>query len=356
MTLKTLSRRHFLGFLTALPAGVVVGCSAAGSTIVPTRGSTTPSVHAPSRATAEVVTDPTTPEEALPPVPQHPPLAAEASQWVPENREVSPEIKRIAAAFLETAGNWENGTGAVAALLAAGARDGSAPTAGVLDVPGATSSTLRLVYPQYGGLEGDFAAIIALFDQECLLANGEVTARQIALDLRLSRDPSGEWGVNRINPLTSLGASLPLTATAQDVLTSPRIQLSGPAALDVGTGRMNDGLLRILLGLARDHTIGVQVMHTGHIQTVFPHDRTSNHAVGRAVDIREIDGFHVISEAMPRDVLTHFMQSAAYLGATEVGGPFDLNGEGRQGFFSDPVHQDHVHIGITPGLAQAHLR
>jgi len=74
---------------------------------------------------------------------------------------------------------------------------------------------------------------------------------------------------------------VPLTAAASSVLSNPRITLSEPARVDIGTGRINNNVLQIMIGLADRFTYAVQVMHTGHIQTVFPHRRLSNHAVGR---------------------------------------------------------------------------
>jgi hypothetical protein len=41
------------------------------------------------------------------------------------------------------------------------------------------------------------------------------------------------------------------------------------------------------------------------------------------------------------------MEAAAAYGATEIGGPEDLDGEtGRRPFFSDALHQDHLHLGF----------
>ena len=96
-------------------------------------------------------------------------------------------------------------------------------------------------------------------------------------------------------------------------------------------------------------------MHTGHIQTVFPTSKVSNHAVGRAADVREINGVRIVDYSVTSPVLTEFMRRASELGATEVGGPIDLNGD-RAGFFSDDVHRDHIHLGVTPGDLPAQLR
>ena len=93
-------------------------------------------------------------------------------------------------------------------------------------------------------------------------------------------------------------------------------------------------------------------MHTGTSHTVFPSARRSNHAVGRAADIRLIDAAAVVDPATPDALLADVMRRAGELGATEVGGPVDLDGPGT-GFFSDPAHQDHLHIGISEGRAPA---
>jgi hypothetical protein len=209
-----------------------------------------------------------------------------------------------------------------------------------------------VIYPQYGGIAGDRAAVLVLFDQQMGWADGTVTSRQLVLDLRLVRQTDGGWIVERVNPLTSLGPPRALTETARAVLAQPRLQLSAPALLDVQSGRMDDRLLRVLLGLASEHTLTVQLMHTGHIQTVYPSARRSNHAVGRAADIRLIDAAAVVDPATPDALLAEVMRRAGELGATEVGGPFDLNGP-AVGFFSDPAHQDHLHIGISEDRAPA---
>lgn len=274
------------------------------------------------------------------------------SAWRAGPGEPQPEVKQTASAFIETAGTWVGGTGAVDALRTAGIPAAVASTATALEAPDAVASTVQVIYPQYGGLVSDRSAVMVLFDQNLAMADGSTTTRQLALDVRLVRQGSGDWAVELINPLTSLGSPRPLSETARAVLAQPRIELSAPARLDVSTGRMSDALLRVLLGLAEERVLTVQVMATGHIQTVFPTDRVSNHAVGRAVDIRAIDGQLVVDPSTSRDMLADVVLRAGELGATEVGAPFDLNGE-RTGFFTDIVHQDHLHIGITPGKPPA---
>ena len=307
------------------------------------------------------VTEPTTPPWAwAPPAPSDaanpPPPPGTALPptivWQPGPGEPQPEIKQTASAFIETAGTWTGGAGPMAMLRSRGVAADVAATAIALQAPDAVASTVRVIYPQYGGVTAERAAVMILFEQNLELADGATTTRQMALDVRLARRPPEGWQVEGIQPLTSLGSSAPLTETAQQVLAEPRLELSAPARLDVSSGRMDDRLLRVLLGLAEDWVLAVQVMHTGHIQTVYPTERVSNHAVGRAVDIRAVNGQPVADPATSRQMLTEVALRAGQLGATEVGAPFDLNGD-RKGFFTDIVHQDHLHIGITPGKPPA---
>nr|WP_206024647.1 hypothetical protein [Rhodococcus sp. 14C212] len=254
---------------------------------------------------------------------------------------------------METAGNWGDDGTAVDSLVRAGASPAAAATASVLQPSTARAGELTVVYPQYGGLARDTAAVIALVGQNLRTVSGP-WIRELVVDVRLTREPGGSWTVERLVPPTSLGPPLPLTDTATAVLANPKIVLPDPARIDVRTGRIDTRLLAILHELSREFTLTVQVMHTGHIQTVFPTARVSNHAVGRAVDIREIDGRPVVAPAGD-DRPLRLMRRAAELGATEVGGPVDLNGL-RKGFFSDHVHHDHIHLGVTPGDLPAHLR
>ena len=336
-----LTRRQLLTVLTAGSAATVASCTLGPAPPRPAPSVTTPTPQPPHLGGAE------------PGAPRSP-LSAAASRWQPAPGEVRPEIKRTAAAFLESAGNWSDGETAVGTLIRAGASPPVASTASILQLPDARAGELTVVYPQYGGLASDTAAVIALVEQNLHTVSGPWN-RELVVDVRLARPPGGSWAVERLLAPTSLGPSLPLTDTAAAVLAEPKIILPGPARSDVSTGRMDNRLLAILHALSREFTLAIQVMHTGHIQTVYPTARISNHAVGRAVDIREIDGRPVVDARPGDDRVLRLMRRAAELGATEVGGPADLNGP-RKGFFSDDVHQDHIHLGITPGDAPAHLR
>lgn len=341
----TSGRHRIILLLLALPAALVSGLAFL------LRGDVDGS--APVAADSPPSSSPAQPEVSVDdaPAPRATGLPA-TTPWRAGSGEPQPEVKQTTSEFIETAGTWVDSAGASATLQAAGISPEVAVTAAPLEAPGAVASIVEVVYPQYGGLTADRAAVMILFEQNLQMSDGSRTTRQMALDVRLVRQPSAGWAVERINPLTSLGPAVPLSGTARAVLAEPRLRLSAPARLDVSSGRLDDRLLRVLLGLADEHVLDVQLAHTGHIQTVFPTDRLSNHAVGRAVDIRAVDGSLVVDPATSRDLLTQVMVRAGELGATEVGAPFDLNGE-RAGFFTDIVHQDHLHIGITPGKPQA---
>ena len=335
-----LTRRQVLALIVAVPAaGTISACA------VPRTPHTTPD--------APVSTTATRPGD----VPsRHKSTNMQQQQglsgvWTPSANEVLPDIKRTAADFLETAGTWSTVTdplsrvGLVPELVAAAA---------IFQPSDAIAGSLRVLYPQYGGIATDEAAVISLFDQQ-LTYSTESVNRQMALDVRLARHGGGVWQVRQIKALTSLGEQQTITGSALAVIDNPSIILSAPARDDVGTGRVDETLLRVLTGLGEEFTFGIQVMHTGHIQTVFPTSKVSNHAVGRAADVREINGVRIVDYSVTSPVLTEFMLRASELGATEVGGPIDLNGD-RAGFFSDDVHRDHIHLGVTPGDLPAQLR
>ena len=167
-----LTRRQVLALIVAVPAaGTISACA------VPRTPHTTPD--------APVSTTATRPGD----VPsRHKSTNMQQQQglsgvWTPSANEVLPDIKRTAADFLETAGTWSTVTdplsrvGLVPELVAAAA---------ILQPSDAIAGSLRVLYPQYGGIATDEAAVIALFDQQ-LTYSTESVNRQMALDVRLAR-------------------------------------------------------------------------------------------------------------------------------------------------------------------------
>lgn len=264
--------------------------------------------------------------------------------------DVTPEIKAAAVRFVESAGTWSPSSldDAVARFAAAGYAADLVGVAGPLLDQEATTATTTVVYPQYGGLTGTTASVMVLARQD-LRGGGGDREREVLLDVRLARQPDGEWRVSSTidPPRPAYAAAQPggPTELGGQVLGTPGVRLPEPAQDDIVQRRAGDAILAVVADLAQAWELDVQVIVSGHPGTVFPTTRVSNHTVGRAVDIWAIDGRPVAT--IPRDdpVLTSFMAAAGAAGATEVGGPITPAGTG---FFTDAVHQDHIHVGITP--------
>jgi hypothetical protein len=270
--------------------------------------------------------------------------------FTPSPREVDGPAKEAAARFVERVGSWypRDPPDPVARVVAAGYPAELAEVARpLLDVP-ADAATTTVAYPQYGGLTSTSASLIVLARQELRTDGGEVV-REVLLDIRVQRSEGGRWQVTSLvdPPRPEIvppqaGGPTPL---GRMVLDDPRIDIPRPGREDIAERRVGDPILAVLASLACSYRIDVQVLVSGHPGTVFPTTRVSNHAVGRAVDVRAINDVLVVE--IPRDdpVLAEFMIAAGRAGATEVGGPIAVQG---RGFLTDAVHQDHVHLGITP--------
>ncbi|ODU04172.1 MAG: hypothetical protein ABS81_11555 [Pseudonocardia sp. SCN 72-86] len=276
------------------------------------------------------------------------------------SREINGQIKEEAARFVERVGSWADGESSSpeARLALAGYPADLVDEARVLVDVGdqqVRSASIDVVYPQYGGLTPDSASVIVLARQ-LLRTPAGATTRDFFADIRLVRDGTSWRVTSRIDParppLRAGRAGGPTTLGAA-VLAHPRIRIPAPSRADIVERRVEDPILTVLLDLASRYDIQLNAALTGHPRTVFPTTRLSNHAVGRALDIRAIDGVAVID--MPREgpVLRAFMTAAGAAGATEVGGPILVSGTG---FFTDDVHQDHIHLGITPGRPTATAR
>ena len=174
-----LTRRQLLTLLTAGSAAAVASC-----TFEP-RPQPAPSATTPS----PLPSDPSGFEPGV----RRSPLSAAASRWQPTPGEVRPEIKRTAAAFLETAGTWSDDDTAVGSLVRAGAPPSVASTASILHLDTARAGELTVVYPQYGGLASDTAAVIALVEQKLDTVSGPLD-RELVVDVRLARPPGGGLG------------------------------------------------------------------------------------------------------------------------------------------------------------------
>lgn len=308
----------------------------------PSPAAGTPSAASPTRSTIPAAADTPTPT-----APRSLPAGA---AWQAGRGEVRPEVKQAAARYLETAGTWTDAEGG-AADVAARVRTlgyGPAAAAGAAVLShAADAAVLRVVYPQYGGLTRTAASVMVVAEQR-LLHRGEIVTRRLAVDVRLDLRRNRSPVVTGIERPTAAGAARPVSAAARAVLADPDIVLTDTAVADVTEGRIDDSVLRLLRNLAAEHVLDVTVLRSGHPRNVFATDRTSNHTRGRAVDIWRVDGKPVADPATSRALLRAVMIAGGRAGATEVGGPFDVDGSGP-GFFTDQVHRDHLHFGVSAG-------
>lgn len=344
----------------ALPAAVAVAVLVAGCT-GPDDAPGAPGAPAASAApTASAPPSTPSPTPTPSPSPSTPPPVAPAPvRWEAGPGEVSPEIKTAAVRVVEGAGTWALTTpaagpaGAVeravaTGLVAEGADAGRlAEALSPLADDGAPAAAARVVYPQYGGLEADAASVMVVVEQEVLAADGTTATRGVTLDVRLAPGPDGTWRVTGVEPPPRRPAGEP-SALGRAVLDDPRVHLPPAAVDDVRAGLVTDEVLAVLQRLAVAHEVDVSVLRTGHPDEVFGTDRTSNHTRGRAVDVWRVDGRLVVDPAS-RDVVVAALRAAAAAGATEVGGPVDLDGGPGGGWFSDDLHADHLHVGVTAG-------
>ncbi len=263
-------------------------------------------------------------------------------------QEPEPAAKLAAVAAVEAALTWRGGEVGIDAarrrVTATGASPAAVdPLAALLD--GASWSSVRIVYPQYGGLLADRTAASVMIPVEQLRDESfGPTPRAATIDARLVRR-NGTWIVTelRFQPLPRAVPSLSPAAAA--LLADERVVLPGAARADVAAGRIDDRVLSMLTQLGTRWRIDVLVMTTGHPVEVFGTDRPSNHTSGRAVDVWAIDGVPVVDRK--RSAWQEVMRAAAQAGANEIGGPSDLDGvRGRRPYFSDQLHQDHLHLGF----------
>lgn len=306
-----------------------------------------PAAPGPSAAPT---TEPPAPSPTPSPEPAPTPTLPTVPAYTVLAGEVEPEVKLAAVQFVEAALTVPaTERSAVEGLgdrvLAAGQAPAvAAPLASLL--PSEGPSVVRVVYPQYGGLAPgvDRASVMVVADRSFLgmSAGGvrEVVTQSLTVDVRLDR-AEPRWVVTEVLPAARPAAGAPISAVAQSLLADARIRLPGAARDDVLAGSVDDRVLLALTAMAQRWTVDVTVLASGHPPNVFGTDRLSNHTLGRAVDVWALDGVPVIDHA--RAPWKEAMDLAAASGADEIGGPVD---PGAGPFFSDAVHQDHLHIGF----------
>jgi hypothetical protein len=264
--------------------------------------------------------------------------------WRPNLGDIEPEVKLRAVRVIEAIGSWSAGTG----LAAAESRVAAVGETGLLarQAPSllhtASRAVLEVIDAQYGGILPDAASVLVPCRQ--WWTSGDALDRGgTTVDVRL-RKAGSHWRVTALHPAQP-GRPVKLSSLAQRVSKSDRIDLPPDAAADVRSGLVHDSVLNALLTLARDYSIGVSVIRSGHPTYVFGTNRFSDHPRGRAFDTWRINGHAVVDPATPKKLITGYMEAAAAAGSYNVGGPYQLAGSGNQ-FFADATHHDHVHAGF----------
>jgi len=213
---------------------------------------------------------------------------------------------------------------------------------------------MRVIYPQYGGLSDTVrtASVMVLAEQNYLATpHSTPRRREIIVDVRLARS-GNTWHATRALVPKLPTESRPLSKSAAKLLDNRKVILASPARADIAAGLIDESILQLLLSLSSKWRLDVQVLRSGHPVNVFPTNRKSNHTRGRAVDIRAIDDIPVIDHS--RSDWEAVMREASRLGATEIGGPaVPTDRKSPTPYFTNLVHQDHVHLGFKHGSRTA---
>jgi hypothetical protein len=136
---------------------------------------------------------------------------------------------------------------------------------------------------------------------------------------------------------------------AAALLANPNVTIYHDGRGDLAAGRVDPRVIAVLLALARDHTITVTSLVTGHPRCAVngqpdgPDCAVSNHYDGRAADIAVLDGIPISADHP--EVVTVIDQLAEIEGPPrpdEIGGPVDT---GQRGVFTNSSHANHIHVG-----------
>lgn len=290
------------------------------------------------------------------PSPEEPPAEHADAPEVPDPyqalaEEIRPNAKTLASRVVERLTNYDVGDDldAVATEAAHGGRASGLRADADAVLHEDAWSRGRVVYPQLGGIQDDETAVMVVVEQTVGLPEGTVLEETRTLDVRLGIE-EGAWALEGLASAGGEPVERPddLPAAAATVLDDERIDLPDTARWDIHRGGVDEELLRLMARLAERTAYGVVVLDTGHPWEIYGTERQSKHTMGKAVDVHRLapDGPLVIED---RERGSRLHQTLRWLyeqpELSEVGGPWALDGYGGRSF-SDPLHQDHLHIGV----------
>jgi hypothetical protein len=265
--------------------------------------------------------------------------------------EVASDAKQLAGTIALALTTYPTGTsaGTIAASITDDAEARSeleVAAEGLVDT--ARWSRGEILYPQLGGLTQTAASVMVVVRQEMGTDDTTETAHTRTLDIRLELI-DGAWSFAGLASSggTPLARPADLSAAATSVLDDPRILLPDSARWDIYRGHTSTALLQLMSDLAEVTPYAVTVLGTGHPHHVFDTERTSNHTVGRAVDVFLL-GSDLVIDDRTEGSLTHTTLQWLYDrdDVYKVGGPWALDGPGGRSF-TNLVHQDHLHISVS---------
>ena len=319
---------------------------------IPVDGDGAVDVPAPNETDGGVTTT-TEPVEDVSAAPVAPPPFP--NQFEPSPNEVQADAKRLGAVVAYQITNY--GPDSSVNELAAGVTadparaDALARGAATVHHPGMWSRG-TIEYAQLGGHFDDRISIMVVIHQE-LGGEGTADAERAetrTMDVRLMRGASGAWEFEELASAGGQPVARPadLSPLAASVVDDPRIDLPDSAIWDIYSGDTDHALLEAMLDIAERTPYSVIVLKTGHPHNVFGTGRLSNHTVGRAVDIHEVDSELVIDS---HDATSSIYALSEWLVSRhdirEFGSPWRFDDAVAHNF-TDEVHHDHLHVGVFP--------
>ncbi len=218
-----------------------------------------------------------------------------------------------------------------------------------LFVPGADSSC-RVTYPQLGGLDphsDPTSGSIMVVVEQLLRRDGVDLLVSRCIDVRVVRTADDEWLVSGVEDTSGDPVAPPeeLSDEARRVLDHSDIDMPDSVRWDIYDGIVDRRIMVAMADLADDTPIRVTTCKRGHPINVFGTSGRSAHTVGRAVDIWSVGDLPVVQQRDDTDSVAHRVSRQFFEGNQihRLGSPWSFG----SGSWTDPVHQDHLHLGVN---------